>query len=277
MSDSSQFASHYGGTGLVERLDTALTRAGFGDKRPSPVDLAPLDQFHVRGLAATTELSQLAAIRSHDRVIDIGSGLGGPSRYLAFHYGCEVIGVDLSPYFVEAAEFLGKRSGMDDKVSYQCADALALPFENQRFDLAWTQHTAMNIADRPRLYTEVHRVLRSGGRFAIYDVVAGDDGPVIFPVPWSRSAETSFLLSPIVMRATLEQAGFQVTARLTQSEAALAWFDQQRNARPQAASSASILGLNLAMGPEFSAMAANFERNLRDGRVGLVQAVLKRP
>ena len=276
VADRYKLERHYGGSGLVAKLDAALSEAGLASKRLSPIDLAPLDQFHARGLAATIELAEMAAVRSGERVIDIGSGLGGPSRYLAAKYDCRVFGVDLSPTFVEASTFLAERSGLADKVTYRCADAMVLPFEDRHFDLAWTQHVAMNIGNRAQLYGEVHRVLRPGGRFAIYDIVAGETEPLIFPVPWSRGPETSFLLSPASMRAALEQQGFRIAAWIDQSDAAVAWFEQQRKT-PPATSPQAALGLHLAMGPDFPAMAANLERNLREKRIGLIQTVAERP
>ncbi len=271
-----ELVHHYGRERFVGRLDSALHKAGLTGRRLTPKDLAPLDQFHARGLAATIELAEAASVQTGESVIDIGSGLGGPSRYLAATFGCRVSGVDLSPTFVEAATFLAERCALADKVDYRCADALALPFQDGTFDLAWTQHAAMNIADRAQLYAEVYRVLRPGGRFAIYDIVAGEQDPVIFPVPWSRTPHTSFLMKPADMLTALVRQGFQTLAWTGRSEATLAWFDEQRTARRPGAP-LPVLGLHLAMGPEFPALAANLERNLREGRIGLVQAVMRRP
>jgi len=275
MSEIAKIVHHYGRDDLTARLKTALAAAGLGEGRLSPATLAPLDQFHSRGLAATIDLAAAAGIEPGAEVLDIGSGLGGPSRYLAAKFGCHVRGIDLSPAFVVAAKFLAERSGLADKVAYQCADALDLPYAANTFDIAWTQHVAMNIADRDHLYAEAFRVLRCGGRLAIFDVVAGATGPLHFPVPWSRGPETSFLLTPAAMRDVLERQGFRVTTWADRTEASIAWFAERQKA--QSTDAAPALGLHIVMGPEFPTMTANLGRNLREGRAALVEAVLERP
>jgi SAM-dependent methyltransferase len=237
--------------------------------RLKTVDLAPLDQFHAGGLEATRQLAALAGIGSDQHVLDVGSGVGGPARFLAETHGCSVMGIDLAMDYCRLAEALTARCGLKDKATFRPADALDLPFADGSFDAVWTQHVAMNIADRPRLYREMQRVLRPGGIVALYDAVAGNDAP-LFPVPWARDASTSFLVSPGTLRNVLDEADLTVIAWHDVTEDAKRWFaSRPRGALPG-------LGLHLLMGSEFPAMSANFARNVREGRVGLLMAVARK-
>jgi sarcosine/dimethylglycine N-methyltransferase len=260
---------HYRATGLTERLKTAVTAFGPDEQRLTPQLLASLDQFHTRGLAATTELAKLAGITADMSVLDVGSGLGGPARFIAGTYGCQVTGVDFSEPFCDAARYLTQRTGQSERVSFQTASALELPFDDGHFDVALLQHVAMNISDRARLYREIRRVLKSDGRFAIYDVVLNSGDP-LYPVPWARTPATSFLLTAAATREAIEPAGFRILAWQDDSEAANAWFAQLRAAGPPPSPN-----LGVVMGPDFAQLAANLGRNLMEGRLGILTAVFE--
>ena len=260
---------HYRAIGLTGRLKAALAPLGPEHQRLKPQQLAALDQFHTRGLLATAELAKLSAITAEMAVLDVGSGVGGPARLLAATFGCQVTGVDLSEPFVDAARYLTERTGQSGQVSFQTASALELPFDEGRFDVALLQHVAMNIADRARLYREIRRVLKSGGRFATYDVVLKAGEPH-YPVPWARTPAASFLLTADSTRAAIEQAGFHALVFQDDSETAKSWFAQVRAAGPPPSPN-----LGVVMGPDFAQLAGNLARNIAEGRVGILTAVFE--
>jgi SAM-dependent methyltransferase len=260
---------HYRATGLAARLKTALLALGPEDRQFAPRQLAALDQFHTRGLAATAEVAKLAGIGAGMSVLDVGSGLGGPARFLAATCGCRMTGVDLSEPFVEAARYLTARTGQVGQVSFETASALELPFERGRFDAVLLQHVAMNIAERPLLYREIRRVLKPGGRFATFDVVSTGREPH-YPVPWARTSATSFLLTADATRAAIEPAGFRTLVWHDDTEAAKAWIAELRASGPPPSPN-----LGVVMGPDFAELAANLGRNLLEGRLGILTAVFE--
>jgi len=265
---------HYAATGLTGLIRTALTTIAPEAETLTVTQLAPLDQFHLRGIVATEELARAAGLEPSSRVLDLGCGIGGPARCIADTFNCTVTGVDLSPGFVEAATYLTTRCALSDRVTFQTGDALHLPFEDGTFDAVFLQHVAMNIEDRPALYAEVRRVLARGGRFVTYDLVLGD-GDVVYPVPWARDASTSFLLTANETRAALEHAAFQPVLWRDDSQTVIDWFKTTLAGSPPSGPG-SGLSLGVVMGAEFQAMTANLARNIRENRLGVLSAVLTR-
>ena len=173
MIDPQAVIEHYGRAGLGDVILAALKVAGKDIDHLTPDDLAPVDEFHTRGRAATYDLARLLALKGDERILDMGSGIGGPSRYLAKTFGCRVVGLDLTPEFCRVATMLAAPTGLSDKVEYHEGNALAMPFAERSFHVVWSQNVVMNIADRDRLYGEIRRVLKPDGRYAFSDVVAG--------------------------------------------------------------------------------------------------------
>ncbi|UCI07081.1 class I SAM-dependent methyltransferase [Mesorhizobium sp. B1-1-8] len=260
---------HYRATGLTERLKAALAVFGPEEQRLMPEQLAALDQFHTRGLAATAELARLAGITADMSVLDVGSGVGGPARFLAATCGCQVTGVDLSEPFVEAARYLTERTGLSGQVSFESGSALALPFDDGEFDAVLLQHVAMNIHDRTQLYREIRRVLKPGGRFATFDVVLNSGDPH-YPVPWAPTPAESFLLTASATREAIEPAGFNALVWQDDTAPAKTWFAQLRASGPPPSPN-----LGVVMGPGMMDLAANLGRNLMEGRLGILTAVFE--
>lgn len=271
-------AEHYAAGDLLTRLKSALAAAGLDRPGISPTAIALVDQFHSRGRAATLELAELAGIRGQLRVLDLGCGIGGPARTLAAEFGCGVIGLDLMADYCRAAAYLSRLTGLYSRTQFVCASALAVPFADASFDLLWTQHAQMNIADKSALYGECARLLAPGGRLALYDVLAGKGGPPIFPVPWAGDPGSSFLVSPSELEAEITRAGFRILAWEDRTAAVAAWAREsmeKRNARAAAADLPAV-GLQLLLGPDFPAMADNYALSLAEGRVEVIAAVAEK-
>jgi ubiquinone/menaquinone biosynthesis C-methylase UbiE len=265
---------HYDVPGVLDIILDALRADAKDIEALTPADLAPVDEMHIRGREATVELAALAEVQGGLRVLDVGSGLGGSARHLASEFGCHVTGVDLTPQYCEAAAALSKLVGLGGLTEFRCASALEMPFEDATFDLAWTQHAQMNIADKPRLYREIARVLRPGGRFVFHDILAGPGGPPHFPVHWANEPELSFLIEPDALRALLESSGFKTLAWKDTTEIATNWFLAAMERRRTSGTPA--LGLHLLLGATGPQKIQNVGRNLTEQRLTVFQGYLEK-
>ena len=256
-------------------IASALDAAGVDRTALRPADLAPVDEFHIRGRAASLEIVEALCLTADSHVLDLGSGLGGPARTLVELTGCTVTGVDLTPEFCEVATALSEWTGLSDRTTFHVGDATATDLPDAAVDAALTVHVAMNIPDKSALCAEAFRVLRPGGRFVVYDVLQGEGGEVRYPVPWANDPSTSFLATPEDMRELLRAAGFQVISEVDSSDESLAWFQQVR-ARierdgPPPVTFAAFLG------DAFGQMAANQVANLAERRIRTVMFTCSRP
>jgi SAM-dependent methyltransferase len=264
---------YYDGPELVEGLATALADAELDLEALQIDDLAALDEFHALGRAATVALAELAGLAAGDRVIDVGAGIGGPARVLAARYGAHVTAVDATPRFCRAAEMLTRGTRLDGQVRVVCGDALDLPFADGGFDLAWTQAVSQNIADKPRFVAELARVVRPGGRVAMFELLAGPGGPVQLPVPWADESDQSLLFAADELRELLDSGPLMLT---TWREGP-ALIDAIARAGESLGSPPSDprVGLHLLM-PDYDERMASVARNIADQRFTLVQAIATR-
>jgi sarcosine/dimethylglycine N-methyltransferase len=252
-------------TGLSRpHIEQALIAAGKDPGHLRPADLGTLEDFHMMGRIATSQLAELASITRADHVLDAGSGIGGTARFLAGQYGCRVTAIDLTEEYCDTARWLNQLTGLDGLITVRPGDVTGLPFADATFDVVISQHVQMNVVDKARLYAEARRVLVTGGRLASWDITAGTPGELNYPLPWADRPELSHLAAPGQLRAAIESAGFTVEH----------WNDLTGQAAELMAAllsqPAGPLGLH-AFVSNFATKAANLTQALSAGRLRTIQ------
>lgn len=273
MESEQAVARHYAHGSLEETIFEALAAAGKDVNHLTPKDLAPVDEFHVGGRQATMAFAQHFGLRPGMRLLDIGCGLGGAARYFAHEHGCRVTGIDLSDEYVNVANALAARVGLDERVSYKQGSALALPFEPGRFDAAYMLHVGMNIENKAKLFAEVRRVLAPSGLFGIYDVMRLAAGELSYPVPWASGPESSFVADAASYRQLLVAAGFEVLKERDRRDFALEVFGQMK-ARA-AAGAPAPLGLHIVMGANAAQKVKNMIGDISSGLIAPTEMICR--
>ena len=264
-----RYYDHDGSDPLPVVLD-ALRESGRDADRIEIDDLAGIDEFHALGRPATMALAELAGIAPGTEVIDVGSGLGGPARFLAARFGAHVTAVEPTARFRDACAELNRRAGLADAVRTVDGSATQLPVADASMDVAWMQAVAISVANKRAMADELRRVLRAGGRLAFFDSYARGGDELHFPLPWADGPEASFVVSAGELRSIFEAAGFEVVV-WNEQEGALAEI-AQRSFTPTV--DPTRVGLARLM-PDFDQRMGNVGRNIAEGRLGLLQAVLR--
>ncbi len=258
------------GTDPLAVVLDALREAGRDTEKISIDDLAGIDEFHALGRPATMALAELAGIGAGTQVIDVGSGLGGPARFLAARLGARVTAVEPTARFRATCAELNRRTGLEDFVSTVEGSATQLPVADASMEVAWMQAVAISVADKRAMAGELRRVLRPGGRLAFFDSHARGDGELHFPLPWADGPEASFVVPAGELRSIFEEAGFEPVV-WNEQEGALAEI-AQRSFTPTV--DPTRVGLGRLM-PDFEQRMSNLGRNIAEGRLGLLQAILR--
>lgn len=268
-----EVAKHYTHGALERAILDALVASGKDIENLTAGDLSGVDEFHLGWRTATIEFAKDLGLRRDMHVLDVGSGIGGPARYFAEAHGCRVTGIDVTAEFVDVANALTRRCGLADLVSFRHAGALALPFADGTFDAATLIHVGMNVEDKAALFGEVRRVLKTGARFGIYDVVRAAEGDLPYPMPWAATAETSFVEPAHVYRRLLAAAGFALENEQDRSGLAIGLGREMRE--KTAKHGVPPLGLHTLMGPASSQRLANVTGALDRGMIAPVEFIAR--
>ena len=251
----------------MEKIEAGLNLAGKDVNSLTVDDLAPIDAFHIRGRESTLEVAELAKLGPSDLVLDVGCGLGGTARYLSEKFKCNVVGIDLTEEYISIGKKLTEFVGLSDRVELRYGSALKIPYEDERFDIVWTEHVQMNIADKNRFYSEIARVLKPGGRLLFHDIFRGPGDPPFYPTPWAENESISALTTEREARSIIEQVGLKIDQWLEKVQDSIEFF-QRILARIEADGPPPI-GTHLLMGDNAKYKLQNILRNLSEDRVSV--------
>ncbi len=133
---------------------------------------------HPEAMEHTNEImSGFANLGPDTRVLDLGCGYGSTARYLARSYGCTVTGINISEKELELARLRVAEAGLEHLLSFEQGDFHSLLYENESFDVVWSQEAFLHGADKSLIISEARRVLKSGGTLIFTDIVVRSETP----------------------------------------------------------------------------------------------------
>ena len=133
---------------------------------------------HPEAMEHTNEImSGFANLGPDTRVLDLGCGYGSTARYLARSYGCTVTGINISEKELELARLRAAEAGLEHLLSFEQGDFHSLLYENESFDVVWSQEAFLHGADKSLIISEARRVLKSGGTLIFTDIVVRSETP----------------------------------------------------------------------------------------------------
>ena len=272
MDYSDKISTHYGHGSLLSAIQAGLETQGITPQNASVEDLGPVDEFHIGGRIASVHFLNQLQMSASQTVLDIGCGLGGSARFCAKTYGANIVGIDLTPEYIETGNVLNDWVGLADLVDLRHGSALSLPFEDASLDAAYMMHVGMNIEDKDALFSEVSRVLKPGAKFGIYDIMKTNEDDLMYPVPWATTSETSWLATSLEYQGSLQANGFIITKEENRREFAMEFFKKMKQANA-AAGGPAPLGLHVLMQQTAAEKIPNMIVNLTADRISPIEII----
>lgn len=192
---------------------TPIYRAGWGDS----FHLMPISGEQTLAEAAEAMEIRLAddgRFHSGMHILDVGCGIGGPTRTIARHTGARLTGLNITASQLVVAEELTAQARLIDRVEFIEGDAMAMPFADNTFDAAYLFESLCYAPRKDAVCAEIARVVKPGGLFLGYDWLCTDDITAQdyerYIEPLCRSCAVTGLLSPQQLETCLRDAGFEV-------------------------------------------------------------------
>lgn len=155
-------------------------------------------------------MMEAATIKSTDKVLDAGCGVGGSSIFLASVLGCEVTGITLSERQVQQASINVKQKGLEEKVDFKVMDYCNMTFPDASFDVVWGCESICYADSKEQFIKEAFRLLKPGGRLVVADgfvaAFENNDSPIIRQ--WLDGWQVNYLETPGRFESVMKQTGF---------------------------------------------------------------------
>ena len=259
---------------IYETIVQRLHEQGVEKNKITREHISSVDEFHIKGAEVSLEMAKEAELSKELKVLDVGCGIGGPARMIADVFGCSVTGVDLTNEFIRTASLLSQLVGLSGKTEFIIADATELPFEDNTFDVVWTQHAQMNIEEKEKLYSEIHRVLKREGRFIYYDIFSSEKEDLKFPLPWADDSSISFLIKLNDFGKLMKETGFKELLRKERTSDSIDFFEtvfenNKKEGSPK-------IGLNIFMTEQTSLKLSNLLNNLSENKLKVQSGIYQK-
>jgi ubiquinone/menaquinone biosynthesis C-methylase UbiE len=262
-----QYCAH----NLFDSIKNALLEMNKNINELTMQDLSPVDFFHIRGIHSTKELADKCKISANMKVLDVGCGIGGTARFLASGYGCFVAGIDIIDEYTKTAAKLSGILKLNDKTEFRTGTAGQLPFEDEMFDVVWTEHVQMNVKDKNKFYSDAYRVLKSGGKFVFHDVFKGNSDEIYYPVPWADDQSVSFLMKVSEVEQLMKSFNYRILSWEDKTEVSAEAFKKSSEKIKQ--DGLPPLSLRLLMGENTIKKIENMAKNLLEKRLVVIQCI----
>ncbi|MHA2259998.1 MAG: class I SAM-dependent methyltransferase [Promethearchaeota archaeon] len=265
--------NQYGQSNLGEKIVRTLQERGINNESEIRKQLALIEDIHIRGRLATLELARIAHVKEDMKILDVGCGIGGPARVLAAKFGCNVTGIDLCKEYCEAAIILNKLTGLGNKIEIIECNVLEMHFEENNFDMIFIQHVLMNIKEKRQLLSKIYKILSPNGKLAVYEICAGNNSPIIFPVVWANDSSISFTIKPDELYQIIKSLGFKEHFWEDDTDKIIEGHNQRRSTRQ--AKNPPLLSYGLII-PNYLKKGRNIISNLKEGRIRVYKGIFEK-
>ena len=208
---------------FIDRVYNELKELGKEIEGDLSIDeLSSFDQLHYHGTESIDFTIEKLGINSNSRVLEIGSGIGGPSRYLAQATGAKVTALELQEDHHLVGIDLTKRCGLENNVEHLCGDFLDMYLPAENYDAVVSWLALYHIPDRDKLLESCLKILKPNGYFFAEDFAFHQPFSDGEKSELSKDFFANYIVSYSDYNSDLIKAGF---SEIVSDDMTISWSD----------------------------------------------------